>query len=179
MEKIDISRIFLDHFRTLRHYSKDRISLVDISLFYVIPFLIALVVAFYLPSGFLSKISTELITFYSVFGGFMINLLVLVYGFDLNKFKNPDIAGGVLKGIAANISYLVTLASLAIVVLFSIKVLNFIHHPTSFIVKNLDIVFIGKYIVITFILTSFLNFALTILMVLRRFYALDQNKKVF
>jgi hypothetical protein len=177
MEKINILCIFSNHFATLRHHTKGTFSFGDFALFYLMPLVIAIFLATQLPNGFLSNLSSELITFYSVLGGFMLNLLVLVYGFDVKNFERPDVAEVVLKEIAANISYLVTLASIVILTLFSIKIYAFLGSTVELNVKGFDLIFAFKQAVIVFIIGSLINFSLTILMVLRRFYALDKSKK--
>lgn len=166
MEKINIINVFRDHFRTLRHFDKGRISLTDISLFLIAPLIAGYFSAKVIDLEFIVSNSQEIITFYSVFGGFMLNLLALIYGFDLEKFKTRGLAIDVLNEIVANILYLVALSSLLIFSMFIVLAAEeFIANSTL------------NYFITTVLVGVFFNFALTTLMVIKRFYSLDSNRK--
>ena len=177
MEKINVFCIFSRHLSTLRHHSTGKFSKGDFFLFYIVPVLIAVFASHYLNGNFLYSITSELITFFSILGGFMLNLLVLVYGFDIQKFKNPDLAAKVLRETTANISYLITLASIVILVLFAIKIASYVNGGFTLVAYGYDIIFYIKQFLTVAIVSSLINFSLTIFMVLRRFYGLDYNLK--
>lgn len=165
MEKINPTKIFFDHIRTLRLYDQQRVSYRDIFFFYGLPIIAGLAVARYTGVDFIVSNSTELITFYSVFGGFMLNLLALIYGFNLSNFKNTSLATEVLKETTSNISYLIAVASLMIFSLFVMR-----------LVSEVQIDGWLSFGLVVFFVSSFINFALTILMVLKRFYSLNANR---
>lgn len=177
MEKINIFCIFSRHFSTLRDHSTGKLKTSDFLVFYIVPIMIAFAISFFISDDFLTKISTELITFYSVLGGFMLNLLVLVYGFDAKKFQTPKVAQKVLRQTTANISYLITLASIVILVLFFINISGYVDGGVNIVIHGVDIVVYIKQFLVVFIISSLLNFGLTLFMVLRRFYGLDFDLK--
>jgi hypothetical protein len=177
MDKINLSKIFKDHFKTLRSYDKGRISVLDIILFYIFPLITGILASTYIGISFFISVSTELITFYSVFGGFMLNLLVLIYGFDTTKFKSESLAKEVLDETTSNISYLVAVASLLVILLFILKAISGIDLVFD-VNDTYAFVFVwSEKISVSFFVFAFLNFCLTILMVLKRFYSLDSNRK--
>lgn len=174
MDKINLSRIFTDHFKTLRHYDKGGISILDIILFYGFPLLVGVLLSANLGISFLIGVSAELITFYSVLGGFMLNLLALIYGFDTQKFKNPTLAKEVLNETTSNISYLIAVATVLVVLLFIMKVSSGVETDLSF---NSSVVDLSEKVTVSFFVFAFINFCLTIFMVLKRFYSLDSNRQ--
>ncbi len=174
MDKIRLSKIFGDHFKTL-HYDKGGISYSDIILFYAFPLLVGLLVSGQLGVQFLIDSSEELITFYSVLGGFMLNLLALIYGFDVEKFKNPNLAKEVLTETTSNVSYLIAIASLLVILLFVMKAASGI--SSNLLVSHHVLIDLTQRVTITFFVFSFINFCLTLLMVLKRFYSLNSNRK--
>lgn len=166
MEKINIYNVFRDHFKTLRHFDKGKISFWDLILFFIAPFVVGYFSAKVVGIKFIIDNSQEIITFYSVFGGFMLNLLALIYGFDLEKFKTRGLAIGVLDEIVANILYLVALSSLLIFSMFILLA------SEDFVVGST-----ADFWLTAFLIGVFFNFALTTLMVIKRFYSLDSNRK--
>lgn len=174
MNKISLSKIFSDHIKTLRHYDKGGISVLDLLLFYGFPLLIGILLSSHLRVEFLLGISEELITFYSVLGGFMLNLLALIYGFDTEKFKNPDLAKEVLLESSSNISYLIASASILVILLFVMKAAGAIDFDPG---VELVIMKMSEQVTVSFFVFGFINFCLTIFMVLKRFYSLNSNRK--
>jgi hypothetical protein len=166
MEKIDIYKVFRDHFRTLRHYDKERISFFDILLFLIAPFVIGYFSAKFIDLKFIIANSQEIITFYSVFGGFMLNLLALIYSFDLEKFRTRGLAVEVLNQIVANILYLVALSSILIFLMFIILASETFISATK-----------ANFWLTAFLIGIFFNFALTTLMIIKRFHSLDSNRE--
>ncbi|MEN9912776.1 MAG: hypothetical protein RLY66_184 [Candidatus Parcubacteria bacterium] len=175
MDKINISNIFKDHFQTLRHYDKKQASFLDFLLFYGFPLLMGALLSWHLRVDFFIGVSTELITFYAVLGGFMLNLLALIYGFNTEKFNNPFLAKEVLRESVSNISYLIAVASLLVILLFILKVGTGIN--SDFGIGNQTIISISEHIIVSFFVFSFINFCLTIFMVLKRFYSLNSNRE--
>lgn len=178
MEKINILKIFKDHIGTFYHFDTKKFIKLDFFFFYIIPLIIGIVVSFVIDISFLVEINNDLITFYSVMGGFMLNLLVLVYGYDRERYKKPELAKIVLKEISSNISYLIAVSLILIVFLFGIRMIDPIEIGLFKTFKNYDqFVFITRDIIVTFVVASFINFFLTILMVVKRFYSLESNRQ--
>lgn len=173
MEKIDITKIFYDHFKTLKNFTSEKLSLMDVMTFYVLPLLFGWVISWYVSFQFMASQNTDLITFYSVFGGFMLNLLVLIYGYKLDNFKNPDLAKHVLSEIVANISYLIAVSIILVFVLFAIRVTVTIGAST-WMTPALPFI---KYFTVAMLIFVFVHFCLTMCMVLKRFYSLSSNIK--
>lgn len=174
LEKINVSKIFKDHWGTLKNYDKKNVSITDIFLFYILPLIFSIIISFYVKLSFIVSISSELITFYSVLGGFMLNLLALIYGFDITKFKTPELAKRVLKELSSNISYLIALASILVVLLFVTKSILGISLIQG--INYFKTVLVTKKIMVAFFIFTFTNFSLTILMILKRFYSLNSNR---
>jgi len=165
MQKINIYNVFRDHFRTLRHFDKGKISREDITLFLFAPLVLGYFSAKVIDLQFIFDNSQEIITFYSVFGGFMLNLLALIYGFDLDKFRNRGLAVEVLDEIVSNILYLVAVSSLLIFSMFILLA------SKDFLVGT-----VANFWLTAFLVAVFFNFALTTLMVIKRFYSLNSNR---
>lgn len=179
MEKINISKIFRDHFLTFRKYDDKKISYSDIFLFVIIPILLGLISYKLIRYNFLSSISSELITFYSIFGGFMLNVMALIYNYDIDKFKSPDIAKVVLVEIRANLAYLISIASISIMFLILLRIIDSanIIDKADFYIKCDGLIPVLKGISVSLVISLLSNFCLTIFMALKRFYSLDCNKK--
>lgn len=177
MEKINILKIFKDHFRTLIKYDTKKCSFMDILLFYILPLEGAIFLSFYIHFKSLFDIASDLMVFYAGSAGFLLNVLVLIYGYNTEKFKNRQLAEEVLKETSSNIAYLISVAAFSIILLFLIKISK-VPEFTTFCNTDLNTKFINiiKQVSIVFICFSLVNFFLTMLMVLKRFYSLDSNR---
>lgn len=178
MEKINILSIFKDHFKTLIVYHTKKISYPDIFLFYGLPLAVGIFASRFFQFKSILTINSDLMVFYAGAAGFLLNVLVLLYGYDTAKFKNPGLASYVLKETSSNIAYLITIAALAIIVLFGIE-LSQLTEIVTFSYSKISyshILFI-QHLSTGFICFSLLNFLLTMLMVLKRFYSLDSNTR--
>lgn len=79
LNRIDILSIVKDHLRTLRslNNTSDRIYWKDFILFFLIPFTISLILVIK-GYNFKTQVS-NLISAISIFGGFLFNLLAIIY----------------------------------------------------------------------------------------------------
>lgn len=163
LRRINVLNIIKDHFKTLRNInsSSNIPTFWDLLLFLALP----LCISFFLTKNgvLLDEHLTDIITAVSILGGFLFNLLAIIYSV-IDKLKadaNSDEVKKVFVGeIHINISYniLISIFSVAFLILYSYAKA----HP----VKILSSVLLG--------LNYFLliNLFLTLLMVLNRIYIL-------
>lgn len=166
-KRVNIFKIISDHFLTLRKLDSESkyIYWKDLLLFIVFPLLIGVYLAY---KGFsITPYIGNLIAAISIFGGFLFNLLAIIYS-QIDKIKTDaekednKLKKRFVKEIHVNISYAIVL-SLIIVLLLIACSANFSEFKYDwFFVK------------ILFGLTYFLliKFLLTLLMVLNRVYLL-------
>lgn len=167
LARINILVIIEDHFGTLRslNSSKNRISWQDAFLFIFIPIVISFILV-YKDLSFEKQIG-NLITAISIFGGFLFNLLAIIYSqfdkieIDANKEDNK-LKKRFVKEIHINISFCILISMLIVITLF----LSTIDIPKFDYDWLLNKVIIG---VNYFLMLLFL---LTLIMVLNRVYIL-------
>ncbi|MBF0271092.1 MAG: hypothetical protein HQL98_03300 [Magnetococcales bacterium] len=168
--KIDVRQIFSDHIFTLRHASGHKLNLLDLFVFFIVPFILGCF-SFYFEFSFSDSAYTILITAFSVFVGLLINVLVLIYSIFQNfspVSQSDDEAVRekkkweriLLKEIFSNVSYANLIAILAILIIST----------TQFVSLSFPVVFSS---VIVFISA---NFILTLLMIIKRIHNLIRNK---
>lgn len=159
-EKINISGILKDHIRTLYELGCNSLSILDIFVFYGIPFLIA-GLSFYLGLNWQDNTSVAIVTAYTIFGGLLFNLLVLVIGLDKEKIElsSEQQRRNFLKvkeETTANLSYSILLCILSLA-------LTLIGMETCGL--------FGQIVASVIVFFSF-NFFFTLLMILKRIHAL-------
>lgn len=177
MSKINFFKIFKDHINTLVDYDPRKPSLMDFLLFYIFPLEASLFLSLHVHFKTLFDISSDLMVFYGGSAGFLLNVLVLIYGYDVSKFKNPTIVQQVLKETSSNIAYLITMAALSMVMLFIVKLSkadDFMFFCKTYL--NTFYLTVFKNLFVIFISFSLINFFLTMLMILKRFYSIDGNR---
>lgn len=182
-EKINLISIISGHLTTLRNAGNDRPSKIDITTFYLLPFIAATLSACGGVS-FSSDVVNIFVNASAIFTGLLLNLLILVHdqkskippvnanlpGWEKNAIKNK-----ILDELYYNISY-ATLISLLLLV-FSVlhlcikgSIFKFIYVDAN-INLNLQIDF-SIYITTTLLIFCGLNLIFTIFMVLKRIYSL-------
>lgn len=172
--RINCFKIVRNHFKTFRILGQesDRIYWQDFILFILIPFAISAALSYY-DFQFKNQI-TNLIAAISILGGFLFNLLAIIYNSmenlkkDINEtnIDKPDLKRTYAKEIHSNISYNILLAIICIILLllYNIDIPDFSYCS---LVERL-ILFFNCYFLISFFLT--------LLMVLNRVYILlDKN----
>lgn len=180
-KRINVANIIRDHLKTLKRIDTvgKGMSSADFCLFFLLPMFIAGVLVS--QDIHLEKHITDLITSISILGGFLFNLLAIVYGLmdklqaDAKKSIDgkPNLKATFVKEIHTNISFNIV-ASLLI--LFLLLVLSFMNG------RNVCVLCINRYCSITilnivqgltWLIYSLLGtFSLTMLMILNRIYIL-------
>jgi len=165
--RVNILNIVRDHFNTLKRLNpkNDRIYWKDFLLFIFFPVCIGILLT--LQGVSIKTYIGNLIAAIAIFGGFLFNLLAIIYS-QIDKIKtdanqeNSTIKKRFVKEIHINISYSIVLSLIIIMCLLvcTFKIPGFQY---DFIVKK---VFIG------FTYFLLINFILTLLMVLNRVYIL-------
>ena len=171
--RINIYNIVTDHLKTLRHTSSvnsKNIYWKDFILFFVIPVTIAGILT-YMGYTLANKIN-ELITAVSILGGFLFNLLAIIYG-QIDKIKGDttrttndtdlqQVKKIFVKEIHINISFCIVLSIVILLALFLLQV-DIPDFKYRYIINKL-LIFISY-----FLLSIFL---LSLLMVINRIYIL-------
>lgn len=166
-KRINIIRIIIDHFRTLRKLGSSSrwIHWKDMILFIFLPLTIAVILS---GNGFsIVEYIGNLIAAISIFGGFLFNLLAIIYS-QIDKIKtdadreNDKLKKTFVKEIHINISYAIVLSLLIVVVLISFSV------P----MRPLEYGWLMKRVSLGLIYFLLGHFLLTLLMVLNRVYIL-------
>jgi hypothetical protein len=86
IEKINVFRIFKDHITTLKKYDNAKISKRDITLFFVLPILISIILV-YMRILLNDNGINILITSFSIFMALLFNLLLLIYDIVCKEIK--------------------------------------------------------------------------------------------
>ncbi len=171
LERINILSIITDHFKTLKSLNQksDWVNGKDLLLFVGLPLVLAILLTY---KGYTFKEQLgNLIASISIFGGFLFNLLAIIYSQldniekDANN-ENSDLKKKFVKEIHSNISFCIVLSIFIVITLL----LSTIEIP-EFLYKWL----IKKIIVgLNYFLMSL--FLLTLIMILNRVYILLKKK---
>jgi cytochrome c biogenesis factor len=172
LARINILAIIKDHFKTLKslNSTKNRISWQDSILFIVTPIVIAVGLV-YKDLTFEEQLG-NLIAAISIFGGFLFNLLAIIYSqfdkieIDANKEDN-ELKKRFVKEIHTNISFCIVLSILIVLTLL----LSTIDIPLF----NYDWLLKKIIIGVNYFLMSL--FLLTLTMVLNRVYILLKKER--
>lgn len=155
--KIDVTSIVKEHVDSLRDAATNRISYIDIVVMFGIP-AIAGIVAYFLCFSLKDNHIGTLVGAFSIFAGFLFNVIVLIYGFDppskdSEEWEDQRI---LLSQTFANISFSVLVSIMIVVVLlFCLFLSGWLQGIAS-----------GLFVVLS------VNFGLSLLMVLKRIYVL-------
>ena len=169
MEKINVIRIVSNHLETLRLYRSQNLSKKDLALFYLVPMVVS-ATAIYAGYSLNDEVAGILLAAFAVLTGFLLNLLVFLYDMiqksPSEKSEDPeinrinDLRKIILKETYFNISYCILVGLiLTVFLVVGLISLRWVNCAASFIVFSL----VG-------------NFLLTLLMVLKRFNVLIQEK---
>lgn len=163
MNKINVLRLVVDHFNTLRDYQTGRLSISDVAVFFALPLAGASTCA-YFRIVFDKDALIAVLTAFSIFAGLLFSLLLLVFSLT-DKTEPQSMLYGVRKQLIGelyeNISFAI-LVSICVVTLAIVAAAANTARPTE-----------GTGPVLTFLLVLFMsNFILTILMVLKRMHSL-------
>lgn len=164
LDKIDVSKIVLDHLRTLRVYPGGKRSVSDYLLFGLVPLIVGLAfVTFFGPLT--ESISDIVVTSMSIFVALLLNLILLTYNITrhppsslsekMNKMRERF-----LREIFSNIAFAVLVALIIIALVLCFRIMSGSIHPVAGLVLGFFTYFFGAL------------FFLTILMLLKRVYVL-------
>lgn len=175
MQRINIYRIVKDHLKTLRslNQSYNFINIGDFLLFFIIPSIISLTLTL-LNYNFINQLD-NLIASISILGGFLFNLLAIIYSqienikTDVEKLGNNDknkiekeIKNKFINEIHSNISFAIVLSIFLILSLLSITI-EIPEFKYKTLIENI-------FIFINYFLMQL--FTLTLLMIINRIYIL-------
>lgn len=173
-QRINFYKIIKDHLNTLRRIdnNKNEIAFWDCILFIVAPLMIAIVLAHFRIS--ISSHITDLITAVSIIGGFLFNLLAIIYGL-MDKLTTdsqasaPESETGKLKRLFIKELHINISFNILISLFLLVSLLLYSYLPN----EQCELWIIGIHWVLT-VLTYFLSilFFLTMLMILNRIYIL-------
>lgn len=167
LKRINPHKIIKDHFNTLRRFdgNNKRISLSDFLIFIVFPFIISTILS--IKEYSINSFVGNLLTSVAIFGGFLFNLLAIIYNLidkirdDANN-ENNGIKKLYIKEIHINISYSILLSIFVTIILvfYTIDIQLF---TNNYLIQR---------IALGLIYFLFINFFLTLMMVLNRMYIL-------
>lgn len=165
ISRINFWKIIDAHFKTFRslNQTSNKIYWKDFILFVLVPLTVSGILTFY-EIQIKSQV-TNLIAAISILGGFLFNLLAIIYNSMSNlekDAKEDDIKELYIKEIHTNISYNILVGIFSIVLLILYNVIENINIVFCYLNKSL--LFINYFFLFTFLLT--------LLMVLNRVYIL-------
>lgn len=155
--KINVADIVLGHYRSLKNTGEDKTSKLDVVVMFVLPAIFSLVsfkIGFKLSEDYVGT----LIGAFSIFSGFLFNVIVLIYG-----VAPPDTSEE--SGLAQNQLLSQTFANISFSILICLSIilcLMFILIGNRWISAVASAFFFGLS----------LNFGLSLLMVLKRIFVL-------
>lgn len=157
LRRLDISQIIRDHLNTLYAADTNQRSWGDVTLFFVFPGAVALVLLWLGDVRLTPPVANEIITALAIFAGLLFNLLLLTHSLIGNSVAEKGVVKRVIREIYANISF-ATLIALTIILISLGSLLG----------QNPTFVLIVSGVVIYFLT----NFLLTLLMILSRIHTL-------
>jgi hypothetical protein len=193
--KINIINIIRDHISTLRDYDKDRYSISDLCIFFILPLFTSFVIIFF-KIILSDQLVNVLVMSLSVFAGLLFNLLLLVYDImgKPNSSERP-LRAPLLKELSSNISFgiLTSIVTIILLLVFSLATTSDILTSSTVISNPIAISNNSNNIEITFgfalfcaqtipYLLAFLIyylvsiFILTLFMILKRFHIILRNE---
>ena len=158
-DKINVYRIVLDHFQTLKDYKTRRYRIGDFAIFFLVPLAVGAIVITFV--GTLGPNSITIVTTsLSIFAALLFNLLLLIY--DLVRKEGSDQQNSLrkqfLREIHSNLSFSILVALISVVLSLVLALTN----DSGAMEKVLSFV-------VYYMLSLFM---LTLLMVLKRVHVL-------
>lgn len=173
LDKINVTKVVCDHFKTFRNYSTNKLRPYDLILFFIIPIVAAILLLSFggvLPQNLVGVIVTSL----SVFTGLLLNLLMVSFNASQNFGHSPhedgkrrqDTRNMLLREVISNVSFAVLIAIITTVLVLCFGIIG--NKVASCIIKtfSLFIYFLGAL------------FFLTLFMLLKRVYSLLSNDQI-
>lgn len=167
MSRINIFKIVISHICTFRNIKKGRVDYLALTFMLLLPAIISTILVFDNIADIRSHIS-DLLTFVSITGGFLFNLLALIH-VVIEKVNSTE-SGNIVKKkyakeIHSNISFgiLVAIISTIVLILYSF--------PTPF--KGIELLSVNTSQ--WFIYFTLLVFTLNLLLILKRIFTILDN----
>jgi len=162
--KIYLKDIVIGHFKSLADAGKNKVSIIDIFTFYVIPFAIS-GISFYFCFDVSKETISLLVNFGAIFTALLLSVLVLVYDQE-NKLNDQSSSGLVnaKKKLLNQLYYNICYCIVSSVTLIIVCLIHSVVENTS---PPLNVYFVTPLII--FVTT---NLILTILMVVKRMHVL-------
>lgn len=159
ISKIDITDIVFRHLQTLRNERTKKIDRLDVFLFYTLPAL-GTITFILLDMKIKYDAISIFVTSFSIFIGFLINVLIFMHGMvdARTKFAANENKKWLFDSTFCNISYAILVSIAAIIILIIMAFMS----SASLRYELLSYIFI-------FLLT---NFLLTLLMILKRIHVI-------
>jgi hypothetical protein len=176
--KINVKSIIAGHIKTLHAGNNEKISWVDLLVFFFIPLAIS-VIFLYFQINISKEVASLLVNFGAIFTALLLSVLVLVYeqSNKLKEKKDNDIFYNLKVKLLNELYYNICYSVLISIALVVICLLHSIMFDVSSQIKNSTLnfdftIYYGKYFFspITAFLTS--NVVLTIVMVVKRMHTL-------
>lgn len=169
--KIGVLCVLKNHFNTLYNANTNKISFVDIILFYVVPALF--IYPSYKYNLVLSKDFYNLsITFFGIFIALLLNIEVAIFSIFTRKWKNKSDGNGekfsernkLISEVDSNISYLVLVCFFSLFFCLTAFGINSIDNTYNFWYMSCILIYF------------YIHFGLTLLMIIKRSHALFQRE---
>lgn len=161
LDKVNVTRIVVDHIRTLRDNRTGRLSIPDLLLFFLVPGVISGVLLYSygsLERNLINIVATSL----SIFAALLFNLLLIVYDVmakvEGSNSNDDKLRRQVLREVFSNISFAILVAIWAIVSILVLVLVNGVNEAE----------YVWSFL-ISYLVTLFL---LTLLMLLKRVHVL-------
>ena len=170
-DKVNIAKIVVGHLNTLTTHSTGKKRKSDLVLFFVAPFGVGVgIVVTYGSLG--QNLIGPLVTSLAVFTALLLNLLVLTYGIARNSKPRLDagvdkMKGDLIREIFSNIAFTVLIALTTVVAVLTLGALDNCTWPIVPKALSLIVYYMGTL------------FLLTLLMLLKRTYALLSNEEAY
>ena len=164
--KINISVIVADHFKTMQNERTNKLSRIDIATFFGLPLALG-ALSFFVGFELMPDAVTVLIAALAVFSGLLVNVLVLIYSLTdaavqsgRNELPRSQERLRFLKEVFANLSFAILVA------VFCILLLSWLIFVRGAWAQLLTAIFVA----------CCLNFLMTFLMALKRIHILLRNR---
>ncbi len=155
-QKINVIHIITEHHSTLCSYATGRVSLLDLAVFYGVPFLLG-VASWWFNLELDSDRANATIATAAIFAGLLINVLVLIYTVAQKGAEGAE--KKLVKEFFANVSYAILLSVVTVVLIMANL---FLPQPYNWIWA--------------LVIALFTQFCLVLLMSLKRLHALLKHK---
>lgn len=159
ISKINVADVIFRHLSTLRNERTKKIDRLDIVLFYAVP-AIGSVVFFCLKVSIKYDAIAIFVTSFSIFTGFLINILIFMHGMTNSSTQTPKDKdkAWLFESAFYNISYAILVSIMTIILLILMAFME--HASTVYEISSFIFIFLLA------------NFLLTLVMILKRVHVI-------